>query len=188
MLQHPSLDGVKHVNIYSGGKTQLGKALSNFAALGCGHNGLWFASMEALWFYLQVRSRASKVELLNLTMLSGSAAKRTGLELCLKYGRHPNESFHRDIFFGMISKLYNNQHLVSWITSGSCSKLPFCHYYWKGKESAPEITPVPQHNWQVQCWEQIRYFLQKGDGISTIMQNKEQIWEDLQPSLIFTKK
>ena len=48
----PEDDGRTHVNVYSRGRTSLGRDLSNFAHLPFELDGLAFASVEGFWFWL----------------------------------------------------------------------------------------------------------------------------------------
>lgn len=51
-LVNPELDGIDHINVYSQGKTKLGRLLSNFANTPFEIPGLGrFQSVESYWYY-----------------------------------------------------------------------------------------------------------------------------------------
>jgi hypothetical protein len=50
---NPHKDGIDHINIYSRGKTEVGRQLSNFAHTPFTHKDYgYFNSVEGLWYYL----------------------------------------------------------------------------------------------------------------------------------------
>lgn len=53
-------DGLDHINVYSRGKTLLGKYLSNFARTPVMISTLRFASVESWWFYKKMKNINAK--------------------------------------------------------------------------------------------------------------------------------
>ena len=50
----PNLDGITHINVYSGSRTELGRMLSNFCREEIYTKDGWFMSVEAYWFWLGI--------------------------------------------------------------------------------------------------------------------------------------
>lgn len=55
---NPDEDGVTHINIYSKGKTELGRMLSNFTSFPIELDGQRFNSIEGVWFYFATTEAA----------------------------------------------------------------------------------------------------------------------------------
>ena len=74
-MNNPENDGITHINVYSKGKTELGRWLSNFAftPVYLGNYG-HFASIEGYWYWLTRQDE-------RLRHLHGFAAKKLGREL-----------------------------------------------------------------------------------------------------------
>lgn len=116
----PSQDGVTHINIYSKGKTELGKFLSNFTHSPFHHptDGK-FESIEGYWYWLSCKND-------KLRDLYGFEAKKVGRELKGK-DWVDSEEFRTKIKQAIIIKImnmfYTNYNLFL------NSTLPFTHYY-----------------------------------------------------------
>lgn len=70
----PETDGVDHINIYSKGKTEIGRKLSNFALFPFTCEDGKFNSIEGYWYWLSCKDD-------RLRQLHGFAAKKLGREL-----------------------------------------------------------------------------------------------------------
>lgn len=71
---NPENDGIDHINIYSKGKTDLGRFLSNFAHTPISSSQFGnFESIEGLWYWLGTRNE-------KLRNLHGFLAKKIGRE------------------------------------------------------------------------------------------------------------
>lgn len=121
MEYEPLNDGVDHINIYSRGKTQLGRMLSNFYLLPFSHPvyGI-FNTVEGFYYYV---STGFKHE--NLRTLSGFEAKKFGKSL----ERAKLEDFENIIRKAIRLKIYQNDSLTVLLKASS---LPFAHYYFYG--------------------------------------------------------
>ena len=117
----PLNDGVDHINIYSRGKTQLGRMLSNFYPFPFNHPvyGV-FDTVEGFYYYV---STGFKHE--NLRTLSGFEAKQFGKSL----ERAKLENFENLIRKAIRLKICQNDTLASLLKTSS---LPFTHYYFYG--------------------------------------------------------
>lgn len=143
-------DGVDHINIYSSGKTQLGKCLSNFffAPFVVEEDGC-FSSIEGYWFWLLVPEGAPERE--NLRDLYGFNAKKLGQSLAGGDWPRPlklNE-FKAKIKRSMRCKIEQNEVIKEMLIK---SELPFYHYYvFNGKIIKPKGC-----KWICDEWENIR--------------------------------
>ena len=142
MLADPLLDGTTHINAYSKGKTQLGRALSNFAYTPFIHEryGLTFASVESFWYWLSTGKIHDE-----LRTLSGLKAKRVGRS----FPRVPVECFEAEIKEAVECKIRQHPVLQTMFLESS---LPFVHYYWYGTPGdrvaiklLPELTWVSEY-------------------------------------------
>lgn len=112
-------DGITHINIYSKGKTLLGRLLSNFANTPFNHpeDGM-FKSVEGYWYWLSCKDD-------RLRDVIGFDAKKLGREL-----RAPDwckdPEFKRKVCLAIKSKLEQNPGILSLMKANS---LPFAHYY-----------------------------------------------------------
>ena len=73
----PATDGIDHVNIYSAGRTELGRFMSNFAQAPIQTIDGSFASIEGYWYWLGCEHTDRDT----LRTVSGFAAKKLGRAL-----------------------------------------------------------------------------------------------------------
>lgn len=146
----PATDGIDHVNVYSQGRTDLGRLLSNFA------HTLFvvpihgrFASVEAYWYWLQCEDGKARE---GLRGHFGFAAKQAGRALRVPdYGRADELEFRRCIARAIREKIWQTPGLAAALAG---SALPLTHYYVFGQRV---ITP-PGNEWIL---ETIMYFREK---------------------------
>lgn len=138
----PNDDGVSHINIYSKGKTRLGRLLSNFHYQPFNHPVYGsFHSVEGMWYWLSCRDD-------RLRYLSGSEAKREGRALREK-DNSGEPWFYQAITEALRIKIMSNPELLGLIKE---NELPYAHYYTKhcpktGEELSVEASP--KHLWVV---------------------------------------
>ena len=153
-------DGIDHINIYSKGKTEIGRRLSNFAfaPFTLPEEGR-FASIECYWYWLLLQSLdkslysvAVKRAEEELRPLSGFGAKKLGRELLPKgflYAPELQLEFRNKIKNAFCAKLNYHPEIKELLRE---SILPFAHYYvFNGK-----VINSSSHNWQVVFWEKMR--------------------------------
>ena len=120
----PDKDGVDHINVYSQGKTDLGKFLSNFAHtpidLPEGH----FESIEGYWHYLGLPDNCREKS--KLKKLWGAEARSVGRGLRKRYGTKHKSDFKDKIRHAIDVKLLEYQTL--WVNDDAVF-LPLEHYY-----------------------------------------------------------
>ena len=133
----PDTDGIDHINIYSKGKTELGRLLTNFAYSPFEYlNYGRFNSVEAFWYYYLT---GCKYE--HLKGLYGFNAKQEGKKLNLrKYTEEDKEI----ILEAIRCKLRQNRNILN-LLEESC--LPLTHYYAYGNSGNYKIYNMEEYSW-----------------------------------------
>lgn len=138
----PEKDGIDHINIYSKGKTELGRFLTNFAHTPFEHpiDGK-FESIEGYWYWLTCQNDA-------LRKVYGFQAKKLGRDLGGKdWVEDP--MFEYKIKTAILAKLDANPDIVLDLID---SDLPFKHYYvFGGKVVEPK-----EGKWILEFFERLR--------------------------------
>jgi RNA polymerase subunit RPABC4/transcription elongation factor Spt4 len=127
-MYNPNEDGITHINIYSKGKTELGRWLSNFAyaPINIGKDGC-FNSIEGYWYWLSCKDH-------RLRLLSGFQAKNFGRK-CGGKDRIFDNSFREKIKKAITIKLETYPKKYQELKQ---STLPLVHYYnFNGKIVVP---------------------------------------------------
>ena len=142
-MLNPAQDGQTHINIYSKGRTALGRGLSNFAYTPFTHprDGR-FASIEAYWYWLSTGSVND-----TLRPLHGYTAKTEGRKSGPKV--LVNE-FEYQIEWAIYEKLWQTPALNIALAN---STLPFTHYYCYGET---KVVMPPNSEWLLQIFEEAR--------------------------------
>lgn len=141
----PENDGIDHINVYSKGKTELGRWLSNFSHSPFNHpyHG-HFESVEGYWYWLSTGMKHD-----SLRRLHGFDAKRQGR----KYKTVPVENYETHIEVALYCKVVQNP---LWIPLIRESHLPFIHYYVYGGKP----THLDDSVWVMDILDDIRQQLQ----------------------------
>lgn len=140
----PANDGVTHINIYSRGRTELGRALSHFADIPIRMSqdpNDTFRCVEGYWYWL---GRQDK----RLRYLAGYEAKKLGrtLPIIMRMSEH---AFRDAIRVANFYKLLQHPWLMTTFVD---STLPFAHYYvFNGGYAKSAGFP-----WLVTMWEKLR--------------------------------
>jgi hypothetical protein len=114
-------DGVLHINVYTKGKTQLGRDLSNLSNIGFNHPKYGrFISMEGFWYWVKTGKKHNVFR-----TLYGFYAKKQGKEFATVL----NHEFENIIKEGLECKIKQNPELLVRFKD---STLPFTHYYTYG--------------------------------------------------------
>lgn len=159
---NPNRDGLDHINIYSKGKTLVGKKLSNFAYSPFTHCKYGhFNSIEGLWYYLLTNNKYEK-----LRNLHGYNAKKEGRIIInsLKWNDLRNSDdldFREDIKEGIRQKLRENKDILNLLCK--TGNKPLLHYYYYesknkiGEDGNPLYTVRNGgHFWIIEELERIR--------------------------------
>lgn len=147
-IWYPERDGIDHINIYSKGKTELGRWMTNFAyspfASSRGHGQ--FASVEGFWYWLSSGEQHD-----HMRHLFGAEAKVQGK--MLERVDRDETMFNREILFAINDKLRAHP---EWQKKLSENSLPFAHYYvYNG------AVKQAGYEWITEHWERIRRKLQE---------------------------
>lgn len=138
----PEKDGIDHINIYSKGKTELGKFLTNFAHTPFEHpeDGK-FESVEGYWYWLSCKND-------DLRHVYGFQAKKLGRELGGKDWVE-GTGFQYKIKLAILAKFNANPDAFIDLID---SELPFKHYYvFGGKVIEPK-----EGQWLLDFFESMR--------------------------------
>lgn len=150
-------DGFDHINVWSRGKTELGRALSHFAKAHFTHPVFGtFHSMEAYWHWLRSVNRPD-----HLRHLWGFMAKKAGKEQTT-FLFEDRQMFMDLILDGNYHKISQNKDIEQMLVS---SKLPFDHYYVYGDEhggACAHIWPLGA-TWQIEMFETLRTMFQNNE-------------------------
>lgn len=164
-------DGKTHINIYSNGKTQLGRLLSHFTLSPFTHPFFGhFRCMEGFWFYMRSQEHLVAADQRDDTLryLLGRAAQQYGrARRMIRY-----DDFKEDIMAGNYQKILQTPALRKLFLE---SDLPFRHHYvFKSDlENAPVKIVKPQdHEWLCKGFEDIRTAMQH-DEVPDCWKNAE---------------
>jgi hypothetical protein len=118
MIYYPEKDGVDHINVYSKGKTELGRLLTNFADTPFKHPVYgWFRTVEGFWYWLKTGGMHEE-----LRDVLGWEAKMLGK----KWPAVEVEYFDQKIKTAIRSKLIHHPEILRMLLD---NKLPLAHYY-----------------------------------------------------------
>lgn len=120
----PNDDGVKHINIYSKGKTALGRMLSNFYRANIDTPDGKFLSVEGYWYWLSIEDCPEKEALRNTY---GIYAKMLGKKILETKNKRFEPDFENKIMKAIWSKVKQKENLALFIPK--YRDLPFEHYY-----------------------------------------------------------
>lgn len=128
------MDGETHINIYSKGKTEIGKWLSNFSYSPIQTEYGWFNSVEGYWYWLTTLND-------KLRDLHGFSAKKFGKE-SENIQQLSDEEFKNYICKAIDVKLKTR---AKWVSESV--NLPLAHYYEYGgkKVEKPEYNCITEH-------------------------------------------
>lgn len=148
MNHHPKNDGIDHINIYTRGKTRLGRLITNLSDVPVTHPTYGrFRTAEGLWFYL--KSGKAHEE---LRAMSGFEVKRYARGLVNVW----NKEFQAEFKQGLKQKILDHSELRDLFVE---STLPFTHYY-VYESKRPDVEPkvvVPKDSvWMIEYIEALR--------------------------------
>lgn len=142
---NPENDGLDHINVYSKGRTSLGRDLTNFSysPINLPEDGK-FNSVEGYWYWLS--SKDDK-----LRSLHGFKAKQYGRAIRADDWLE-DEKFKKKIKLAIKIKIESNPDLMRKFRTSS---LPFAHYYVYGGK----VVMVPKSDWIIEYLEELRSVL-----------------------------
>lgn len=117
------IDGIDYINVYSRGKTSIGRWLSNFAYSPFQHPVYGkFNSVEGFWYWNLAEAIEERERLRNL---SGYSAKCYGKGL-VRVGDPDSDEFKRSVFEALTAKMNAHTKRKQEFLS---TTLPLTHYY-----------------------------------------------------------
>lgn len=122
VIINPNEDGITHVNIYSQGKTELGRMLSNFYHFTVNTKDGVFQSVEGYWYWLGIQECEEKEILRKLYAYN---AKKIGNELKIKLQNRIDNDFENKILNAIWNKVKRHPAMFR----AKVAYLPFEHYY-----------------------------------------------------------
>lgn len=157
MNPDPSQDGITHINIYTKGKTKLGRALSNLSSHSFTYEPYgFFKSVEAFWYYYLTGCQHDELKLMN-----GFDAKKQGKKYRDDRIDKDGLSQHdKEVILGAIRCKLNNHKEIKQMMSEN--NLPFAHYYFYGQEDNAKVTELPQYSWIVDYFTDVSTYLKTG--------------------------
>lgn len=159
----PLTDGITHINIYSKGKTALGRMLTNFSNLGLTHPDYGtFQSVEGFWYWLATGRIHDR-----LRHLYGFQAKEEGK----LYQKIDVPRFEQEIKKALMYKVEQNVTLWKLLEE---STLPFSHYYYYGTENNHKIIANDSAKWFTDYLELLRLYV-KGQAKKLIIAGSRSI-------------
>ena len=139
-------DGISHINVYSKGRTELGRLLSNFANTPFMHPAHGkFASVEGYWYWLSCKEDTLKE-------LYGYKAKKVGRELGGEDWLD-DAAFRMNVCTAITCKLEQNPYISKMLAE---TDLPLVHYYLFGNNYNPKVIVPSQGLWIINHIESIR--------------------------------
>lgn len=145
MEPNPNEDGDKHINVYSKGKTDLGRWLSNFTHSPFIHPEYGkFESMEGFWYWVKTGMSHGI-----LKTVWGWKAKEMGK----KYPIKKCSNFRSIIKSGIKCKILQSK---DYKDKFILSNLPFEHYYFYGTVQKTKIIVPPGSDMFIEILEEIR--------------------------------
>lgn len=153
----PDTDGVDHINIYTKGKTEVGRALTNLSPYSFLYEGDRFMSVEGFWYYHKMKILGLPYE--HFKVMRGFDAKKAGGKIKHNLSPEQFDEFKLIMIEGMKCRLRQNPKLLKLLVD---SDLPFKHYYGYGStEKGWKIVELHRHNWQCDLYEEIRSICKK---------------------------
>jgi len=119
---NPEYDGISHINIYSKGKTELGKMLTNFSKFPIHTQDGDFMSVEGYWYWMSIEECEEREQ---LRKCYGFWAKKTGKEILETKAKRFDNDFEHKILKAIWYKFRRNSGLIL----QEYDNLPFEHYY-----------------------------------------------------------
>ena len=152
-IANPDNDGVTHINVYSRGRTVLGKLLSNFTEVPINSPEFGYvSSIEGLWYYLITGEKHPE-----LLKMSGWEAKKYGRNHTREFTTS-QEVFQERIKSAITLKVMSSKRIYDLMSD--VDLLPFTHYY----VNNGEVHTPRGNDWIVEHLETLRSEIR--DGLS----------------------
>lgn len=168
MNYRPSRDGIDHVNVYSKGRTRLGKMLTNFYQHDTLTDDGWFKSIEGYWYWLLTPEEHPGRE--SLRQVSDYRAKEVGKAIAYETVtiEDPTDTpqFRRKIRNAIWNKIASSPELQSLMMA---NELPYAHYYVYGRGATAKVVEPEGCEWLLRFIEKCEAFLKEEPVIRTVL-------------------
>lgn len=147
------LDSIEFINIYTKGKTPLGKMLAHFTHMPFRHPqyGGTFYTIEGFWHWYKSSDRPDRLRYLN-----GPKARDMGKNIPCEW----RDDFKEAIFIATWCKIEQNPELKDMFLKSS---LPFEHYFLDGPKGAKVPVRPAASLWLCKMMERIRTMMWNGE-------------------------
>lgn len=125
----PNDDGVSHINIYTKGRTKLGRLLSHMSDLHVEIDNEHFHCLEGYWHFLRTGSIHTRFKILN-----GFEAKRYAKTVPTVW----NKDFRTEFLKGIALRLEQNSVLINLLNETNLRLVQYHHH--NGKVTVPKDT------------------------------------------------
>ena len=174
---HPDNDGVDHINVYSRGKTELGRTLSNFSHTPIQHpKDGYFASIEAYWYWLAIGDLHNSPKYQHLRSLHGFKCKEEGRKALQEWAELNDHQapevpdFECRIKKALLCKIQQTPGLVERLKE---STLPLIHYYYWGERPPYKVSRPEKYDWITEYISDVRDYLKGNADILLIAGSRE---------------
>lgn len=149
---HPKDDGITHINIYTKGRTGLGRFLTNMNDIPVTTDHGVFKSMEGYWHYLKIKLIHENFDPKNYQNLTCYEAKKLNKRIMntdenlsgLVSEVITSNDFRSKILVALTGKINSSSKMKELFIKND---LPFEHYYYYGSIDNPKVHNLPQYNW-----------------------------------------
>lgn len=155
-MYNPDEDGITHINIYTKGKTEVGRLLTNLSdvPVNSPKHGK-FKCVEGFWYWYFTGKQYEQFRNYN-----GFTAKKEGKKLrddrIDKEGLSDKDRIEVLQVIGW--KIRQSKYLQKLMIE---SELPFVHYYYYGDSGNYRLHELPQYDWITEELERIRKILKE---------------------------
>jgi len=151
------MDGIDHINVYSGSRTELGRMLSNFYRQEIKTKDGTFMSVEAYWFWLGISPQCPNRD--SLRNMYGYDAKKHGTYMRDTY---PSEKVVEDFEDRIIRAIWYKvvRHVDLFVPE--YKNLPLKHYYVYGKGTVKDV--YGKYWWMIEAQEKMKKYIYEKFG------------------------
>lgn len=147
-------DGITHINIYSKGKTDLGKMLSNFYNFPIHTDDGDFLSVEGYWYWLSIDDSVREKE--ELRCLYGFNAKSRGKEILKETNDGKSSRFEPDFENKILKAIWYKFRRNANLLTPEYRRLPIVHYYCYGGKV---VDVTSKYQWLIDGITKMRDYL-----------------------------
>ena len=149
-----SNDGITHINMYSKGKTNLGRMLSNFYKFPIHTDDGNFLSVEGYWYWLSIDDSGYAKE--ELRYLYGFNARNKGKEILIETNNGKSSRFEPNFEQKILKAIWYKFRRNTNLLTPEYKRLPIVHYYCYGGKV---IDVTNKYQWLIDGITKMRDYL-----------------------------